>query len=274
VAAICRGTIVKTSVPCVFAAGLFFLLLTGQARGQASAPDPEQRSSSSSALQFTIGPDFQLASFHGSLLSWQHQLSRTRAYRIGIGIGGSLGNSDGAGDDWSYRLDSDSTALDSAAATNRTSSDMKSFNLDLVSQYLWQHNHGRPVMFYWGVGPSFHYSRNRSQSSWDETSFATGSRTEVRRMWGSQSNWRLGAGVSSTAGAEWRVTAHLSLLAEYRASAQYTYLEADTHDRTVLIRSEAGHRVSEEVRTMHSRPISRSAGVGSEGVWLGVSAYF
>ena len=129
-------------------------------------------------------------------------------------------------------------------------------------------------MFYGGIGPLIHYSRNRSQSPSVATSLTTSSRTEWQRRWQDDSTWRLGAGISSTAGVEWRVAGQLSLLAEYRASVQYTYGEADAHERTVRIRSEDGQRVSEDVDSEHSSPSFRNLTVGSQGAWLGISAYF
>lgn len=168
----------------------------------AAADDSDEHSASALragawALQFGIGPDFQLSSFDGSVLSIKHHTSAGSAWRLGVS-----GRFSSVDRDESY----DWAGPDTTTFRNEG---IDGVSLSVGATHLWYPHPGRRVSAYYGVGPFVSLSR----TDWT-TEEGGQTRTEEESGWA--------AGADLVFGGEWFPARSIGIHAEYGADLSYS----------------------------------------------------
>jgi opacity protein-like surface antigen len=202
------------------------------------------------ALQFGIGPDFDLQTFEGSVLSAKYHLSARSAFRLG------LSGSVSVTDDEQVTIPDD----DDFSSTRTISEDSLNLQLDLPYLRYFQGLDERIVPFL-GIGPSVGFIQaDRTAETFDVDGVSDRTRTTEREA------SRFSVGLLGVVGGEWFVRDNLSLTAEYRLRLAYADESVDVRDT-----------IAEDGVTMGEQRVEQDStnfSVRSGGVLLGVSLYF
>jgi len=126
--------------------------------------------SNSTALQFSIDPNFQLGSFQGSSISIKKHISEKRALRYGFSVSG--GNT---------IIESSRQVIDNDTLCVKNASDSYSYSFTLRTQYLIYKSKRYSYLFY-GLGPIFRYvkqtqeseTKNKLKGEWDSSGINNG----------------------------------------------------------------------------------------------------
>lgn len=194
------------------------------------------------ALQFQVGPNFQLLSFNGTTISFKYQNTKSSALRFGITVNGSSNNSD-------YNAKySDGDSIHSG------SDQVERYGITLNAQYLFCDNIIENIFFYYGGGPSvgLSYSRDMANMYYPLNNDGINNTSQTRA-----SGWN--AGISAACGVEWLITKRFSLSGEYGLSFSYS--------SSLTAYSYPSQNVNVEYKTF-------GYSVSGSSVKLGMSIYF
>jgi hypothetical protein len=184
------------------------------------------------ALLFQIDRDFNLAPFQGSTISAMRTWAGGNAIRFGTSI---------------------------SASKNET--DRDGISVDVSAHYVDYSHPDREVTFFIGAGPTAgladSHSGGTASVSLDGETAVLDSRSDYR-------SWYVGVHV--LAGAEWLLTRHLALSAEYGSSLLYSHYRSDRVER--LTPESAG---TPTVKEYHSSDGKYS--VGATAIRLGLTVY-
>lgn len=164
------------------------------------------------ALQFQFGSAFSSRGYEDIVISGKYHLSDGTAIRIGIDLDGSVrfGNSN------RYFPKGDSLR-----DTNEF--DYDRFGFDLLSEYILYSQPISNIHIFYGAGPLVKFYRDFRKDSY--LNYINGEyRTSERET--VLNNWSFG--VSAVLGAEWFATKRISLIAEYGAEFEYSYITRET----------------------------------------------
>jgi len=187
------------------------------------------------AVEFGISNNFTLQTFSGSLISIEGQFWSSSSIRLGLGL--SL-----AQDDYSDEFGSPDTLI--ARNGDRTAR-----GVSLQAQYVrYAAPEGRTSL-YWGIGPSFSYSKSEDNGSFSQDGVTLDD---------SYKSWSVGA--LASLGVVWFPTRTLGVHAEYGLRGSY---ESRDYERTI-----SGDIPSQ------GKGDANGWRVGGAGVLFGLSAYF
>ena len=147
------------------------------------------------ARQFKITDNFSLTNFTGSLVSLKRHYSPNSAARVGIGL--SLNQAD---------TDDEFSDPDTLITFTR---DSDSYSAQVDLQYLYYTNPDSRVSLFWGLGPTFQYSKSDATRETGDDSFVS-----RRKRWS--------IGVIGSLGVEWFPTKIVGIHAEYGLGALYS----------------------------------------------------
>lgn len=154
--------------------------------------------SGSWSLQFEVAENFKVKDFNGFLFSLKKHTSAGKAFRLGLGVSGSISD---------VNLSS-TFQQDSFFQQTSQDADLDAQSIDFVLQYLSYPSPDAEVNLFLGGGPVVRYSHSGSQSS-----YRGSTRESDQIIWV--------AGASGLLGAEWFATKSISFLAEYNLSLEY-----------------------------------------------------
>ncbi|MFH2037375.1 MAG: hypothetical protein ABIJ45_13310 [Candidatus Zixiibacteriota bacterium] len=183
------------------------IFLLASASLMANDKFPKEKSWS---LQFEIDDDFQPSSFKGSMLSIKHHSSAKSAWRLGIKMDFDLTKGDSETESISPTSD---ITRDYDTENNR-------FNIDLVYQYMKYVNPKSDFNLFFAYGPHLGcYLRSDNQ----EETIPYGDEIRIRYI---DYDYRtITVGTELSLGVEWFFMKNASLLAEYGAQINYSWLE-------------------------------------------------
>lgn len=236
----------------------WFLVLVIAASGSLLAGDkPDstklQFAGGLDALQFQIDRNFSLSDFQGALFSWKHHFSSNKALRIGVDIRGNIENAD--------RLNT--TTSDGNSVARDISSDGKSFNAGITSQFIFYTNPENRVKLFLGSGPFFRINYDDGNSRRvDQYSSGLG---QVNQFVENHTD-RWDTGLSNVLGLEFAISKNISLTAEN--SFLLGYHSGNFERITTSTNSENQQAV--ETDTSESSGFYSSSG----NVLFGLSVYF
>ncbi len=196
--------------------------------------------SGSWSLQFEVAEDFTLKDFNGLLLSIKKHTSAGKAFRLGLGISGSI-------------TDLDLTNIyqqDTLFQQFSRDADLDAQSIDFLLQYLSYPSPEADVNLFLGGGPLVRYSHSGFKSVYG------GSINESDQI-----TWV--AGAAFLLGAEWFATKSISFLAEYGLALEYQLRKSTNTYRTPSINYSSKNEQKET-----------SLRVSPAAVKIGLSVYF
>lgn len=208
------------------------------------------------SVQFSVQPNFTLASYSGSTLSLKRHLASGNALRLGVSL--SLSTS---GDDAS------NVAVDPSATSSQLLSNDSNFSsIGVNTYYLWYAGQSAPVHAYWGAGPTVSWARRHDERTNSQTMEFSGQPPETSVLVDDIhfKDWR--AGVAGTAGVEWLVAQRVGLFAEYASSL--IYISSENNRLSTVTTPASGTRTDDISQESHRWDFSGSGGR------LGVSVYY
>jgi hypothetical protein len=185
------------------------------------------------SLQFKITDNFSLSTFTGSLVSLKRHFSPRSALRVGIGLSALQTDSEGEFSD------------PDTVFTDVGESSFTGVQVDL--QYVRYTNPESRGSLFWGIGPTFQYSKSDAMIDYG------GDTVDSRRR-----RWSIG--IIASLGVEWFPTKVIGIHAEYGLQGLYSSMTDDS-ERTNSTES-SRHRDS----TFWT--------VSGQSVLLGLSVYF
>lgn len=192
------------------------------------------------SLQFEVAEDFTLKDFNGLLLSLKKHTSAGKAFRLGLGISGSVTD-----------LDLSNTyQQDTLFQQFSRDADLDAQSFDFLLQYLSYPSPDADVNLFLGGGPLVRYSHSGFKS------FYGGSISESDQI-----TWV--AGAATLLGAEWFATKSISFLAEYGLALEYQLRKSTSTYRTPSINYSSKNEQKET-----------SLRVSPAAVKIGLSVYF
>ena len=211
----------------------------------AAQPDDSPIQAGADALLFQIGPDFEIDSFTGSIISYKWHQSSTRARRIGVsgyfdvGVEDREQNTGVAGQNQEVNFQVASVGANFVPLTYRRGD--------------------TPVYLYHGFGPTATAFFRRYETDTESGSDQTGSGSIENQA-------EVHAGLAGVVGVEWPVSEAISLVGEYGATLTGRYSQSR---RTY--RSPPGDPESAQAGDSSTR---LSVGLSQTGARFGVSVYF
>lgn len=196
--------------------------------------------SGSWSFQFEVTEDFTLKDFNGLLLSIKKHTSAGKAFRLGLGISGSITDFDLTN---TYQQDTLFQQFNRDA-------DLDAQRFDFLLQYLSYPSPDADVNLFLGGGPLVQYSHAGSKSGYGGSISKSDQITWV-------------AGIAGLLGAEWFATKSISFLAEYGLALEYQ-----------LRKNTSTYQISSTNYSSKNEQKETSLRVNPAAVKIGLSVYF
>ncbi len=205
--------------------------------------DPESSSltEDSRAFQFRVTNNFNLSSFHGSAFSYKWHKSESNARRLGIGF-----------NNWYQHEDDSIIHENDESAENESGNKRMDFNISVNYDWIHYPNSDSEFQFFYGYGPEVRTGFRRNK---DENDDRTSTENSIEGA----------IGLAGFSGIEWFFHRSMSLHAEYRASAIFTYVQVDLE-----IEASEDSSFNDSEQTIKRSIIE----LKSRGVRFGLSVYF
>ena len=226
--------------------------------GRAAADEgvaPEALAPGSWSVQFSVQPNFTLASYSGSTLSLKRHLTSGNALRFGLSLRVGSGS-----DDFS-----DVTADTFATLRQSSTNDGNLWSIGMNTYYLWYAGRAAPLHAYWGAGPTVSWSRRHDERSQSQTLISSGQPPTTATVTDDITSRGWQVGIAAAAGVEWLVARRVGLFAEYGSSLAYNAIKTT---RRSTLTSALGPRTDASDLDTHRWDFSGSGG------GLGVSVYY
>ncbi len=198
-------------------------------------------------VQFSIGPNFTLNSFQGSLISGRYYLNPSRVIQVGVSASTNV-----SGGDRSQTLpDTSFTTLENS---------QYAVNLTLIAQYVKIINPDNRWRGLWGIGPLISYSTTFNEN----TNVLSASRKRVA----STKETVLSTGITGIIGSEIQITRFILLTVFYRSSLAMKWSKETFKNYFV----ELPNNTKSDERTQTNK--SRSFFLQNNGVFFGLTVLF
>ncbi len=253
------STIFSKLFNCIFGFFLIsFFFLSSQNFAGSGEDDKEDKVSKegSWALQFSIGNNFNLSSFQGSMVSAQYHFTEKSAIRFGLSP--SVRFQD-------VENDRNSTQSDTISNHDDDNAELTKFSIQIDAQYIYYGSKSNWVNFYFGAGPRFQISHENQEST--DNQYPDDDMIVIYETESEYDTW--GAGLSGTVGVEIPVTNFMAFLAEY--NCQILYMSNESKQKSIRYSSDNDPEYKREQEQNSSQ---NYVNFSSTNVRLGVSIYF
>lgn len=263
---------------------LFVLIITACSLPRPlSAQEKESESwdiSGNDALQFRVIGTGSSSSFRGTVLSYKKQVNRRHAFSTGLSLRFDKTDTDVTSESETLReLINPQEQLRSIDGTR----DRTTWSAGIVFLYLNSILPEGRTKLYWGIGPDFTYTSNKSFADFETvTTFQTGNNLEINNRTVDQISKvrQFDIGLSLILGVEWFISSRLSITGEYGLTGGAGWGTRKSNEFSTSVTESSSNDMQEPVSTDNATTESEGDNdftryfIQPNNARLGISIYF